>query len=337
MPDRDDINRDNATNKLLNILRTESSETGKGEKAPHSPEKSSGEESLDSKKLTALFDQTTSQKKGKPEKEALEESKPEQKKAKGKPEEKSATEDLSRFNDLEKIKADETEENKSREEKSQEEEPKEKENFSDKGDDTGLNVEAPKITLNVDKKEKKKPEQKPDKETEAPEEEKDSEDLNTLISDSEETFDRVGPFVEFKTRFEDRKTAPRDKDTTKDQEEVSAESGSLLNFLDKQPREHPDEEKEGAAGINFEGGKSSHNGKSIFDILDEYIATKDDDVVLPIKETEELSLETLSLTPSSEPTGDPKKKDDKAQETEAPVDKSLITEEEAEVRKSPIG
>ncbi|BFN37108.1 pilus assembly protein PilM [Fidelibacter multiformis] len=349
MPDRDDKNRDNATNKLLNILRTESSETGKGEKVSHSTDKPSGEESLDSKKLTELFDQATSRKKGKPGEETFNESEPEQKKDEKKSEEEGAPEDLSRFMDLKKIKADTPEEDTSREEKSKEEKPKEKEKepeeepkeeeeekeaIPDKGDETGLNIETPKISLTVDKEEKKKTEQEteqePDKEPESPEVEKDSEDLDALISDTEETSNRVGPFVEFKTRFEDREAAPPEEVSSEDQEKASEEGESLLTFLDKQPRESTEEEKETATGIGFKGEKPSRDGKSIFDILDEYIATKNDDVVLPIKETEELSLETPSPAPPSEPAGDEKKKDEKVQEPETPVDKSLITEEEEE-------
>lgn len=323
MPDRDDKNRDNATNKLLNILRAESSETGKGDKVPHSTDKPSGEDSLDSKKLTALFDQATSRKKGKPGKE----NEPELKKDEGKSEEKSAPEDLSRFMNPEKIKVNEAEEDKSREEKPQKEG---KENIVKKGHEKVRTEETPKISLKIDKKETQKPEPKPDKQTETPKEKEEAAASKVLLSNTEESLDRVGPFVEFRTRFEDRETAPPEEALSEDQEKASEESESLLTFLDKQPRKSIEKQKEPATGIGFKGEKPSRDGKSIFDILDEYIATKNNDVVLPIKETEELSLETPSQIPPSEPAGDEKKKDEKVQEPETPVDKSLIMEEEKE-------
>jgi len=72
MPDHDDKSRDNATNKLLNILRAEGDTDEKAGKSEASPDEIKHTESdveshtdsdIDSKTLTALFDQATSKKK----------------------------------------------------------------------------------------------------------------------------------------------------------------------------------------------------------------------------------------------------------------------------------
>jgi len=327
MPDRDDINRDNATNKLLNILRAESSETGKGKKAHHPSEKIPDEDSLDSKKLTALFDKTTAQKKGKPAKKAFKESDRDQKQEKEKPELKSAPEDLSQSIDEE----DHTPEKPKKEtKKDSSDELSESKQIRDQ-------EESPKISLKLEKKETKKPEPE-EKETEKAEGEKDTVTPESLISKTGEKSSRVGPFVEFKKRFEEQKADLEEggeaEEFFEEGKQISDKGKSLLTFLDQKTEQTSEEQAKSAEGIRFENEEPSREGKSIFDILDEYIATKNDDMVLPIKETEELSLETPSPVPPSEPAVNEKTKVEKTAVSETPVNKAFITEEEEKQPKS---
>ncbi|MDD5583214.1 MAG: hypothetical protein PHS99_08410 [Candidatus Marinimicrobia bacterium] len=93
--------------------------------------------------------------------------------------------------------------------------------------------------------------------------------VSFLIQNSEEELSRVGPFVAFKKRFESEK--PFLFSEVLSTEKSSKTEESLNDIKNK---------------------KTSQEGKSIFDILDEYIETKKDDIILPLKESKALSLET---------------------------------------------
>lgn len=376
MPDHDDKTRDIATNKLLNILRAESPEGGKSEKPDMSAEEKSGDSDIDSKKLTALFDQTASQKKGKTGKEAFEDDQKKdldrdqdqdqvQDKDKDKDKDKEQDQDLAGVLEEEKrVEADRTPGKKQKSEVKKESGEREKTGEAEKTvretepdnetdveadesegkpseEDSAEEKEETPISLKMDGESDKIPEEaiiSPDEEAGKSEE---TTPENILFSDSEDEpeSDRIGPFVEFKKRFETKETPAEETEESVSPEEKGeedeAESGdSLLTFLENQPEAGDQSEEEGsaeAAGMTLEDEKSSRDGKSIFDLLDEYIATKNDDIVLPIKESETLPTEPVP------PKTETKKSEEGKEEGEEPVKlekEPPIPEEEEKTPKS---
>jgi len=262
MPDQDEKNRDVATNKLLNILREESDETKKDTSGSSKP--SDQDESLEfnSNELTRLFDQTVS---------------------------------------------------KNQEQEQVKETEQETEQVIDQVDS-----ELPE--LSVDKRDIKSEEGLFD----LINEDSDNEEPEKVLSESGESEEidlsgapKRGPFVEFINRFE-KKQVPDEEDISHSlieddniqaEEEISSdaetvseseseETVELLSFLDNQEEKPENEDgKEDILSLKTDQessedkvvtGDKKKKAKSFFDILDEYIATKNDDVVLPIKETENI-------------------------------------------------
>ncbi len=322
MPEQDDKNRDVATNKLLNILRTESDDTQeKGSSGSSTPSEQDDTRDFDSNELTRLFDQTVSGK------------------------------------SVDFTNADENK-NSERENKAVlDPDANQKQAFES---DSGHAQDRDRDQVQDQVQDNKEyPEYSADTKDDSPEEnvfeieyeDNSSDKPLTESSDTDEpekepvsAKQTLGPFVEFINRFEtkhksddedssntvnDSENVLPDKEIYADNDTESDDTIELLSFLDnKEDNSESDESEKGGleseqeteAADSETDKKKSTKAKSFFDILDEYIATKSDDVVLPLNETD--------VFENFDKSELPEKEDDVAPESEAAAQKESKPEVE---------